>query len=231
MLRAAPVVIACVGFLLLAPRARAGDVEGKVELPEKRAKGKMYNDRRYPGTVPQGADRGRGPALVFLEPLAGGAAPAPPAEKPKLEQRNRQFHPLLLPVVVGTTVEFPNYDEEYHNVFSRSETKELELGRYGKGERREVTFDKPGLVRLRCEVHSSMHAVIVVLPTPYWAVADEAGKFSLKGVPAGKYRAWAFHEDARPKEKGGDPLRAFGKEIEVPAEGSVSAEFDLRGEE
>ncbi len=224
-------LLALLFFFGLARETPAGDVEGTVALPELRTRTKTANDRRYPGTAPSGGERTRGPALVFLEGDGLPPAGTPPAERPKMEQRNRQFLPLLLPVTVGTTVEFPNYDNEFHNVFSRSDAKEIELGRYGKGEHREVTFDKPGLVRLRCEVHSAMHAAIVVLATPVWAVTDKAGRFTLKGVPAGRYRVYAFHEDARAGADAEDPLHVFAREVEVPAEGSVSVDFDLRNRE
>ncbi len=217
------------GIALLPSSAVAGELEGKVLLPESKGKSKTYNDARYPGSPnAKKVERVRGPAVVFLEPVDGTSPPAGTPERRKMEQRNRQFHPLLLPVAVGSTVEFPNYDDEYHNVFSRSEAKELELGRYGKGETKEVTFDRSGVVRLRCEVHSAMHAVIVILETPYWAVTDEAGNYRLQGIPAGKYRAYAFQEDAKPRDKSDDPLRAFGHEVEVKPDGAVQVEFDLR---
>lgn len=223
------VLIGAVLGLAAAP-LRAGDINGKVEIPDRKGKAKTYNDRRYPGSAPQSGERQRGPAVVFLEGLPGEGAPDPLPEKPKIEQRNRQFTPLILPVTVGTTIEFPNYDDEYHNVFSRSEAKELELGRYGKGEIRDETFDKPGLVRLRCEVHSGMHSVIVVLKNRWYAVTDEEGKYSIKGVPAGKYRLYAFQEDAKAAGKS-DPLHAFEHDVEVTADGAVHVDFDLKGGE
>ena len=144
-----------------------------------------------------------------------------------MAQHGRQFAPLALPVLVGTTVRFPNEDDEYHNVFSRSQPKELELGRYGQGEFKEITFDKPGLVRLHCEIHAHMHAVVLVLDNPFFTVADEKGRYVIKGAPAGKYKLYAFHEDLEPEEKTASDIPATGKDVEVPAEGKVSADFDL----
>jgi plastocyanin len=199
----------------------AGDVEGQVLLPERSVHKKA---KRYPGTTQE--ERQRGPAVVFIDGISGTFSPS--QEKPKLEQKNRQFAPLALAVLKGTTVEFPNRDPEHHNVFSRSSAREFDLGRYGQDQSEEVTFDKAGIVRLRCEVHSHMHAVIVVLENPFFAVTDGEGNFTIPKVPPGKYRIYAFHEDYEGKDKVGDPLRAVGKEIEVTEEGTVRVEFNLR---
>ncbi|MBI3097499.1 MAG: hypothetical protein HYY93_04525 [Planctomycetes bacterium] len=224
-------LVAAALLSLVLPFARAGDVEGTVLLPEKGAKKGPRPTVKYPGGKAPAGEEKQGPAVVFIDGVTEGAPFKPPEEKPKMEQKDRQFSPLALAVLVGTTVLFPNGDDEYHNVFSRSKAKELELGRYGKGESKEVTFDKPGLIRLRCEIHGNMHAVVVVLENPYFAVTDEKGNFSIKGVPPGKYRIHAFHEDYQPKDKDADPLRAVSQEIEVKADGPVKAEFDLTQKE
>lgn len=224
--RAWTVVVLCV--LLALPTATA-DLVGAVELPARRARAKMAADKRYPGAPPSAGETARPPAVVFVEGVPSEVPPPALTAPLTVEQVNRQFRPMILPVPVGATVSFPNRDDEYHNVFSRSEAKELELGRFGQGESREVTFDRPGIVRLRCEVHSGMHAVVLVLPTRWFTVCAEDGTFALKGLPAGKYRVYAFHEDARPQEKGGDPMRAWGKEVEVTAKGDTRVDFDLSG--
>ncbi|MBI3268462.1 MAG: hypothetical protein HYZ53_05525 [Planctomycetes bacterium] len=211
---------------LAAPQARAGDVEGTVTLPDKGGK-KTPKPGRYPGAKPATGDYERGPAVVFIDGVTQGAPFPLPKEKPKMAQQNRQFRPLTLAILEGTTVEFPNDDDEYHNVFSHSKTKELELGRYGKGEAKEVTFDQGGLVRLRCEVHSQMHAVILILKNPYFTITDDKGNFSIPAVPAGKYKIYAFHEDYEPKDKTGDPMRAVGSDVEVAADGKVKMDFNL----
>lgn len=168
----------------------------------------------------------QGPAIVFIDKVPG--AFKPPDKHPEMGQKNCQFAPLALPILVGTTVAFTNGDDEVHNVFSRSKPKELELGRWGQGETRTVLFDKPGLVKLRCEVHHWMHGVIAVLDNPYFAVTDSEGRFRIpKRLPAGKYRLWCYHEDYR-KSESEDPLRAVGRDIDVPETGTVTAEFDLQ---
>jgi plastocyanin len=210
-----------------APSA-AADVEGRVHLPEKKP-APARPRARYPGAPAPAEASPRGPAVVFLDGVPFAAAAPVSGASPSISQRGRQFEPLALPVLVGTAVEFPNEDAEHHNVFSRSSAKELELGRYGKGHSRSVTFDKPGLVRLRCEIHGWMHAVILVLENPYFAVADQEGRYHIEDVPPGEYRIYAFHEDHEPSDKPADPMRAVGKSVRVPETGSVTVDFDLEG--
>jgi plastocyanin len=125
-------------------------------------------------------------AVVYLESVPGNFTP--PQNRPRLNQRDMVFHPLVLPVVVGTTVDFPNADPLFHNVFSLSQAKEFDLGRYPQGEKRSVTFDKPGVVSVYCEIHSYMFATILVLQNPYFAIPGEEGSFSIPEVPAGTYQ-------------------------------------------
>jgi plastocyanin len=207
-------------MLACATAADAQDVEGTVLIPNKPP---PKTPKKYPGD--KAGERLRGPAIVFIDGVAGDFKPE---ATPKIEQKDRQFTPLALPVVVGTTVAFPNLDDEYHNVFSRSTAKEFDLGRYDTNESRAVIFDKPGVVRLRCEVHSHMHAVIVVLENPFFAVTDANGAFAIRKVPPGKYKIYAFHEDYEPKDRKVDPLRAVGRDIEVKSEGKVTVDFNLR---
>ncbi len=207
--------------LLAAPNTpRSSDVTGTVTLPAPK-KGKKV---QYPGGA--SSERVRGPAVVFIDGVKGEFKP--PADKAVMEQKGRQFQPLALPILKGTTVSFPNRDEEYHNAYSRSDARTFDLGRYATNESKDETFDKLGLVRVRCEIHSNMHGVIVVLENPYFAVTDDKGAFSIKGVPEGKYKIYAFHEDYDPKEKADDPLRAVVKEIEVTKDGA-KVDFDLSG--
>lgn len=199
---------------------RGADVTGSVTLPAPK-KGKKP---AYPGTGT--SERLRGPAIVFIDGVKGDFKP--PTDKAVIEQKGRQFLPLALAVLKGTTVSFPNRDDEYHNAYSRSDARTFDLGRYATNESKDEVFDKTGLVRIRCEIHSNMHAVIVVLENPYFAVTDDKGAFTIKGVPEGKYKLYAFHEDFEPKEKADDPLRAVVKEIEVTKDGS-KVDFDLSG--
>jgi plastocyanin len=110
-----------------------------------------------------------------------------PGKRPILDQRDLQFHPQVLPILLGTTVDFPNRDNLFHNVFSYSKTKPFDLGRYPKDDSRSVTFDKPGIVRVYCDIHSHMNATILVLENPYFAAPDGNGTFAIQGVPEGTY--------------------------------------------
>ena len=109
-----------------------------------------------------------------------------------LDQHNEVFVPHVLPIVVGTTVRFLNSDEVYHNVFSYSEAKSFDLGRYAQGKYRSITFNKPGIVTVYCDIHTSMNAFILVLQNPYFATTDESGAYVIKNVPEGSYtlKAW-----------------------------------------
>ena len=107
---------------------------------------------------------------------------------PELNQSHMLFHPLVLPVLVGTTVDFPNSDNVFHNVFSYSQTKEFDLGRYPRGQRKSILFDKPGVVKVYCDIHSYMYAVILVLGNPFFTVPGDDGSYSISNVPAGTYK-------------------------------------------
>jgi plastocyanin len=130
--------------------------------------------------------------VVFLE---GELSPAPGMVK-TMEQENRSFGPDMVVVPVGSSVSFPNLDPIFHNVFSLSKAKSFDLGNYPKGQTRSVTFNKPGVVLVNCRLHTNMSAVIVVTPNRFYASPDGEGRFTIKGVPAGKYSAVAWHKAA-----------------------------------
>jgi plastocyanin len=106
---------------------------------------------------------------------------------PVLDQKDLQFHPQVLPVLIGTTVDFPNQDNLYHNVFSYSRSKEFDLGRYPKNDSRSVRFDKPGIVRVYCDIHSHMNATVIVLEHPFFAVPLDNGEYLISKIPEGNY--------------------------------------------
>lgn len=110
-----------------------------------------------------------------------------PLNHPLLDQKGLQFHPQVLPILVGTTVDFPNRDNLFHNVFSYSSPKEFDLGRYPQNDSRSVTFDRPGVVRVYCDIHSHMSATILVLQHPYFAVPGDQGDYRISNVPEGSY--------------------------------------------
>jgi plastocyanin len=136
----------------------------------------------------------------------------------RIAQKGAMFSPHILPIMVGTTVEWPNNDEIYHNVFSDSDAKQFDLGLYkGNPSEKRVTFDKPGRVDVYCSIHSSMHCIVLVLENPYFAATDTSGRYSITNVPPGTYKLKAWHER----------LPAGEKEITVPTNGTVKVDFVL----
>jgi len=132
-------------------------------------------------------------AIVWLE-RAGTAYPRTRAgEVVRILQKGYQFRPSVAAVQTGAGVEFPNGDDEFHNVFSYSKPRRFDLGRFRKSEPSpRVTFDKPGLVKVYCEIHQHMRCRIMVLDTPWFAVTDMQGRFKISGVPAGQYQIKAL---------------------------------------
>lgn len=136
----------------------------------------------------------RWPAVVYVEAIPGKTFAAP-AEHPVVDQKKLVFIPHVLPVLKGTTVDFKNSDDVKHNIFSsRKSPNVFNLGTYSAGVVRSVAFDKPGVVSLLCNVHSEMSAYVVVVETPYFALTDREGRFSIEGVPPGSHRLAFWHE-------------------------------------
>jgi plastocyanin len=179
------------GLLLLGSAVRGEiAIEGRVELPKTRSAPVM--NQRYEIVTKGGIVATNPPlAVVYLE---GSFAPPETSAVVQLPQKDLAFVPSLLPIRVGTRVEFPNLDDTYHNIFSYSPPKRFDLGRYRPEERPipSEVFDVPGLVTLRCEIHEHMRGIILVLDTPYFVVTDPDGRFRLTGLPAGRYqlKAW-----------------------------------------
>ncbi|TPW16054.1 MAG: hypothetical protein FD129_788 [bacterium] len=140
------------------------------------------------------------PLLVVIMP-ADGSAPPRIEKHPVVDQRDERFQPGALVVQTGTTVEFLNSDAYYHNVFSLSAPRKFDLGRYRKGDSRPVTFDKPGLVRLFCEIHPGMLGYVLVSASPWATAASPEGNFAITDVPPGRYDVLVWHEPLT------DPLR------------------------
>jgi plastocyanin len=128
-------------------------------------------------------------SVIYLEaeePAHTAIAPSS-SNRVILDQRDLMFYPHVLAIEQGTTVIFPNNDDVFHNVFSYSNAKQFDLGRYPKGQFRTVTFDTPGVIRLFCDIHAHMNAVILVLDNPYFTSPDDTGTFSIPDVPSGRY--------------------------------------------
>jgi len=145
------------------------------------------------GTISGGGAAGPGGAVVSLRRLDGPTPRLVPSHKVVL-QKDKSFVPHVLAVVAGSSIVFRNADEINHNVFSLS--PRFDTGLYGKDGQKEETFEKPGVVQLLCNIHSSMLGYVVVVDTPYFAQADATGAFTIRGVPPGEYEATAWHEKA-----------------------------------
>lgn len=135
------------------------------------------------GTVRHG-DKLQPKAVVWLD---APSAPATASARAVLDQTQLTFRPEVLAIRVGTVVRFPNNDTVLHNVFSFRDGKRFDLGIYPVGAFKEVKFDNVGLSRLFCNIHSKMAAYIMAVDTPYFAVSDESGQFTMRGVPEGVY--------------------------------------------
>jgi plastocyanin len=165
-------------------------IEGRVQLPKEHSAPVM--NKRYEIISKSGVLAPMPPlAVIYLE----GSFPKPIAPSTRqMSQKDLTFVPVLLPVQVGTRVEFPNLDDTYHNIFSFSPAKRFDLGRYRSEERPipSVLFDVPGLVTVRCDIHEHMRALILVLDTPHFTLTDGNGHFRLSGLPSGHYtlKAW-----------------------------------------
>ena len=167
---------------LLAAYGLAATVTGKVELVGSEDPN-VRKHQDYSGVV------------VWLEPVSGSAIPAG-ARHAEMIQKDKTFRPHVLPVLVGTVVDFPNYDLIFHNAFSNYNGQIFDIGLYPPGSTRSIAFRREGVVRVFCNIHPTMSAVIVVLKSPYFAVSNKSGLLQISGVPPGSYRMHVFHERA-----------------------------------
>lgn len=185
-------------FLALAA-AHAATVSGAVSLRDSRVDA-VNKHRDYSGIV------------ISLVPVNGTVAmPAP--KHATMTQKNKMFMPHLLPVLAGTTVDFPNFDPIFHSAFSNYSGQTFDVGLYKPGTSKTVVFTRPGIVRVFCNIHPTMSAVIVVLDTPWFAVSDAGGSFRVADVPPGEYGLKVFYERALP-----DALGQLDRHILVEAD-------------
>jgi plastocyanin len=206
--------------------AAAGDIagtvraEGKPEVEQDSSGGK-YDSRKFKFAERVNYSELRDFVVCIDGPVEGKPVepPARPAvvDTRRVTQKGAMFTPHVLPVMVGTTVEWPNNDEIFHNVFSMSEAKPFDLGLYRNPDLKRVVFDKAGRVDVFCSIHANMHCVVLVLENPYFATTDARGRYAITNVPPGTYRLKAWHER----------LPALTKEITVPAAGETKADFVL----
>ena len=216
ILRCAPLLLV---FSLLSS-ASAGTISGTVRAQgaESQSGGADdgYSSRRYKFVEKVDYNKLQD-FVVSIDQVVDGSASMTAGAEPVVVQRDANFEPHVLPIAVGTGVKWPNKDDIYHNVFSMADTKEFNLGLYGKEKTPMIVFDKVGRVDVFCSIHTKMHCIILVLPSPYFAMADARGNYAIKNVPAGTYRLKAWQER----------MPAMVKEITVPASGDVTVDFVL----
>jgi plastocyanin len=196
---AAVLLAACLwGDHRVTPRVKGaggGSVRGRVDVARP-----VSANRRRPTVGDLGGPRPapspvRAGSVVYLETAPRGAFETIDGpSRVVMDQRSETFVPHVLAITTGTTVDFPNSDRFFHNVFSLSKTKSFDLGRYPVGRTKSVRFDRPGIVRVFCDIHSHMNAFILVFSHPFFAVTDGEGRYRIDNVPQGTYRVIAWNE-------------------------------------
>ena len=158
-------------------------------------------------------------AVVYIDKIPGKTFEVP-KKHAEIDQKNLVFHPHVLPVLTGTTVDFLNSDNVLHNVFSPDKCAEsFNLGTWPQNQIRSYTFKEPGCrAVILCNVHPEMEAYVVVLETPYFAVSSKDGSYTIKDVPAGKYTLKIWHEK----------LKGEAASVEVPEKGEAAADFSIK---
>ena len=173
------------------PALADGIVQGRVMLDTARP---PSVDAGYkPKTIKPIQAEESGRAIVWLEKSGLTYPQTRVGEVVKIQQSGYQFRPSVIAVQKGASAEFPNKDDEFHNVFSYSKIRRFDLGRFRKDEPSpRITFDKPGLVKIYCEIHQHMRCRVLVLETPWFAVTDTEGQFKISGIPPGEYEIKAL---------------------------------------
>lgn len=163
----------------------AATLSGQVELADSR-EASVSKQKDYSGIV------------VWLEPQTTSTRPVKPGNF-TMVQKNKRFNPHVLVVPVGSNVDFPNSDPIFHNAFSNFSGQPFDTGLYPPGTSQKIRFRREGVVRVFCNIHSNMSAVIIVLNTPYFARTEKDGTFKVNGLPPGEYRLKVWHERAAQK--------------------------------
>jgi plastocyanin len=198
--------------------ARNGTIRGRVELRHV-----VKPTERRPNVADLGSEIARDAtdrlrSVVYLESAPRGAFDLLEPVRAVMDQRNETFVPHLLAITTGTTVDFPNSDRIYHNVFSLSKTRPFDLGRYAVGRSKSLRFDRPGIVRVFCDIHSHMNAFILVFNHPFFAITDTDGRYRIENVPPGSYTVIAWNEG----------LASEPRPVLVPDGGTPELDFALR---
>jgi plastocyanin len=196
------VIFSSAAAWLIAPSmAPAATLTGQVEITNSRDAA-VRKRKDYTGV------------LLWLEPVDRPAPAAAPPKRVQMIQRDKRFTPHVIAVPLGSTVDFPNFDPIFHNAFSNFSGQPFDIGLYPPGTNKSWTFKQPGIVRVFCNIHPTMSAVIGVFSTPWFAVTPVSGQFTMVDVPAGEYQLRIFHERAVPEN-----LQALERRIRVPESG------------
>jgi len=200
------------------PQSRHGTIRGRVELRKLASAPERRPGVGDPGTPPPRDFPDLRRSVVYLDSAPRGAFETSEGGHAVMDQRNETFVPHVLAISTGMTVDFPNSDTFYHNVFSLSKTQRFDLGRYAAGRSRSIRFDRPGIVRVFCEIHSHMNAFILVFGHPFYALTDTEGRYRIENVPAGVYNVVAWNEGTASDHRS----------VTVPAGGTAELDFTLR---
>jgi plastocyanin len=191
-----------------------GAIRGRVELrnpPAESSRRPNVSDLGMP-SVHGATDRRR--SVVYLDPAPQPAFGPREDRRARMDQRDEAFVPHVLAIVAGTVVDFPNNDQTFHNVFSLSKEQPFDLGRYAAGRSKSVRFDRPGIVRVFCDIHAHMSAFILVFAHRYFAVTDDNGRFRIDHVPPGTYNVVAWN-DSTPEESRQVVVADNGGDVEL----------------
>jgi len=199
--------------------AESGVIRGEIRAPAQAAGAPVHADP-YPGRADALPGRHAhastlADGVVYLEKAPKDETGPVSESHPQLEQVDQCFLPRVIAIRVGTTVDFPNRDPIFHNVFSVSPPRRFDLGKYPRGHSRSVRFDKPGRVNVYCDIHSNMAAYILVFSHHWFARPSTAGKFALPELPEGTYRLHVWHPDF------GD----LTQDVDVPASGDATVDL------
>ena len=218
MLRAALLTAMVAAAAAAADEPRRGTIRGSVDV---RRETPSAEDRPAVAAVgmaphPPAPDRRR--SVVYLDTAPRGAFELREGARAVMDQRDETFVPRVLAIAAGTVVDFNNNDRTYHNVFSFTKGSRFDLGRYGRGRSKSVRFDRPGIVRVFCDIHSHMSAFILVFGHRFFAVTDALGRYQIDGVPPGTYTLVAWY-DGQARES---------RTVTVPEAAGVEADFVLK---
>lgn len=221
---------ACALALAIVSCSFAGTVTGRVELLS------LHDARKHPDNSG---------VVVWLEPLSSPTVIPAKAGRAQMVQKNKTFSPHVLAVSVGTVVDFPNFDPIFHNAFSNYNGQVFDIGLYPPGTTRSLAFRREGVVRVFCNIHPAMSAVIVVLRTPYFTTSAKNGSYAIDGVPPGSYRLHVFYERATEQtltaltraidvsDAGADPLNLQISEsgyLELPHKNKFGRDYPAAGD-